>query len=45
MDDTRARDLMLAHPALIKRPLFDLKDAIVIGFKPADQQKIRAALS
>ena len=45
VDGTRARELMLAHPALIKRPVFDLGDGIVIGFKPADQQKVRSALS
>lgn len=45
VDGVRARELMLAHPALIKRPVFDLGDGIVIGFKPADQQKIRSALS
>ena len=45
VDGARARALMLAHPALIKRPVFDLGDGIVIGFKPADQQKVRSALS
>ena len=37
-------ELMLAHPTLIKRPVFDLGNEIVIGFKPAQQQKIRGAL-
>jgi Spx/MgsR family transcriptional regulator len=47
IDAMRARALMLAHPALIKRPVFDLGEghATVIGFLPSQQQKIRAALS
>jgi Spx/MgsR family transcriptional regulator len=45
VDGGHARALMLAHPTLIKRPVFELKSEIVIGFKPAQQQKIRAALS
>lgn len=46
-DDAKARALMLAHPALIKRPVFDLgeKHGVVVGFKAAEQEKIRAALS
>jgi Spx/MgsR family transcriptional regulator len=46
-DDARARALMLEHPALIKRPVFDLgaKHGVVIGFRPAEQEKIRATLS
>jgi arsenate reductase len=44
-DAKKTRDLMLEHPALIKRPVFDLGTDIVIGFKPAEQEKIRAALS
>lgn len=47
VDAMRARALMLAHPALIKRPVFDLGPAhgTVIGFQPAQQHKIRDALS
>jgi arsenate reductase len=47
MDDAAARALMLAHPALIKRPVFDLGPGhgVVIGFKAAEQEKIRAAFS
>jgi len=46
-DDAKARALMREHPALIRRPVFDLgaKHGVVIGFKPAEQEKIRAALS
>lgn len=47
VDAMRARTLMLAHPALIKRPVFDLgpEHGTVIGFQADQQQKIRAALS
>jgi arsenate reductase len=45
LDKLRARALMLQHPTLIKRPVFDLGKAIVIGFKEPEQEKIRAALS
>ena len=45
LDKLRARALMLQNPTLIKRPVFDLGKAIVIGFKEPEQEKIRAALS
>ena len=46
-DDARLKALMLEHPALIRRPVFELGvgRGVVIGFKPAEQEKIRAALS
>jgi arsenate reductase len=45
-DEGTARALMLEHPTLIKRPVFDLgSNDIVIGFKAPEQEKIRAALS
>lgn len=46
VDDAGARALMLEYPALIKRPVFDLGAGygVLIGFKPAEQEKIRAAL-
>jgi len=34
LDDSRAIDLMLAQPSMIKRPVLDLGDRRVIGFKP-----------
>ena len=34
LDDARAIDLMLAQPSMIKRPVLDLGDRRVIGFKP-----------
>jgi arsenate reductase (glutaredoxin) len=36
-----ARDLILAHPALMKRPVFDLGHERLVGFSP----EIRKALS
>jgi arsenate reductase (glutaredoxin) len=35
--------LMLANPTLIKRPVFDLDGAFVVGFKEAEKARIRQA--
>ena len=40
-DQDAARDLMLRHPALIKRPVFDLGGRVLVGFGGA----VRTALS
>ncbi|MEX2618418.1 MAG: ArsC family reductase [Alphaproteobacteria bacterium] len=37
--------LMLANPTLIKRPVFDLGGAFVVGFKEAEKARIREARS
>tara|TARA_R110000868_G_scaffold104578_11_gene288243 strand:- start:5481 stop:5840 length:360 start_codon:yes stop_codon:yes gene_type:complete len=34
LDDARAIALMLAQPAMIKRPVLDLGDRRIVGFKP-----------
>ncbi|MFD1744658.1 ArsC family reductase [Rhizobium helianthi] len=34
LDRTKAIDLMLAQPSLIKRPVLVAKDDITVGFKP-----------
>ncbi|PZO06247.1 MAG: ArsC family reductase [Alphaproteobacteria bacterium] len=34
IDRNRAVDLMLAQPSMIKRPVLDLGDQTVVGFKP-----------
>jgi arsenate reductase len=34
LDATRAIDLMLAQPSMIKRPILDLGDRRLAGFKP-----------
>ena len=38
-----AAKLMLEHPALIKRPVFDLGGSFVLGFKEEHKQAIRDA--
>lgn len=43
LDEASAVALMLAHPALIKRPVFDLGKGIVVGFGKAEQDVVRAA--
>ena len=45
VDGSRAAALMLEHPALIKRPVFDLGGVFVVGFKDAEKSQIRAAAS
>jgi len=38
LTDARAMNLMMDHPALIKRPIFETSDGrIIVGFKSADQ--------
>ncbi len=38
IDEARAKALMLTHPALIKRPVFETADGrIIVGFKAAEQ--------
>lgn len=34
LDQTRAIELMLAQPSMIKRPLLDLGERTLLGFKP-----------
>jgi arsenate reductase len=34
LDEARALTLMAAHPSLIKRPVIDTGDALLIGFDP-----------
>ncbi len=36
MDAAKARALMLAHPSLIKRPVVEHGDALLVGLKPAE---------
>jgi Spx/MgsR family transcriptional regulator len=35
LDADKAKALMLAHPTMIKRPVLDLGDRLLVGFKPA----------
>ena len=34
LDESKAKALMLANPTMIKRPVLDLGDRILVGFKP-----------
>lgn len=34
LDRARALDLMLAHPTLLKRPVLDTGEHLVVGFEP-----------
>ena len=38
LDQARAIDLMLAQPSMIKRPVLDLGDKTLVGFKPDTYQ-------
>ena len=37
-----AVELLVAHPALIKRPVFEVGESVVVGFKPAQQAQLKA---
>ncbi|RWK56718.1 ArsC family reductase [Mesorhizobium sp.] len=34
LDESKAKALMLANPTMIKRPVLDFGDRILVGFKP-----------
>ena len=34
IDETKAVDLMLAQPSMIKRPVLDVDGELLVGFKP-----------
>ncbi len=34
LDEKKAVALMLAHPSLIKRPVLEVGNALIVGFKP-----------
>ena len=34
LDEKRAKALMLANPTMIKRPVLEVSDRILVGFKP-----------
>ncbi len=48
LDEPRALALMLAQPAMIKRPVFEIGDTfetgnrVIIGFKPSQQAEVLA---
>tara|TARA_R110002167_G_scaffold109748_2_gene279832 strand:+ start:1817 stop:2173 length:357 start_codon:yes stop_codon:yes gene_type:complete len=42
LDEAGAAALLAAHPALMKRPLFDLGDRRLLGFAKAQQDELTA---
>ena len=43
VDEEKARRLMLEHPALIKRPVFELGDTVLVGFTDAVKEALSPA--
>ena len=43
LDAARAHALILAHPAVMKRPVFDLGKRGLVGFKATEQAALRAS--
>ncbi|MDA0305529.1 MAG: ArsC family reductase [Proteobacteria bacterium] len=43
VDEARAAALMLAHPALIKRPVFEFGKNVFVGFKDEQRQALLKA--
>ncbi|MEE8350801.1 MAG: ArsC family reductase [Rhodospirillales bacterium] len=43
VDEGKAAALMLAHPALIKRPVFEFGKNFIIGFKDEQRQQLLKA--
>ena len=41
MNETKASALMAAHPALIKRPVFEVGARVIIGFKDEQKNKLK----
>lgn len=41
VDANSARELMLAHPTLIKRPLLDTGDAVMVGYRDGDYDNLK----
>jgi len=42
LDDAKAAALILEHPAIMKRPVFDLGDRRLVGFKDAQKEALAA---
>lgn len=40
MDEAKAIALMLAQPSMIKRPVLDVGGKLLVGFRPAEYEKI-----
>ena len=42
LDTARAKDLLAAHPTLIKRPVFVAGETVIVGFRDAQKQALKA---
>lgn len=42
LDAAKATALMLAHPSLIKRPVLEAQDSLLVGFDPAAYASLKA---
>ncbi|MFQ5764980.1 MAG: arsenate reductase [Rhodospirillales bacterium] len=42
LDEAKALALMAAHPALVKRPVFEAGEKIVVGFGAAEREALAA---
>jgi arsenate reductase len=42
LDSEKAIGLMLAQPSMIKRPVLEAKDRLLVGFKPAEYEQLFA---
>ena len=40
LTEAKAIALMLAQPSMIKRPVLDVNGKLLVGFKPAEYEKI-----
>ncbi len=40
LDPARSADLLLARPTLIKRPVFELEDRVLVGFNAAVREQL-----
>jgi arsenate reductase len=40
VDEAKAIALMLAQPSMIKRPVLDVSGKLLVGFKPAEYERI-----
>ena len=43
MNEERALELMLAHPTLVKRPVLETKNVVLVGFSPDTYAEIISA--
>ena len=44
LDNSKAVELILSNPTLMKRPVFAIGDHYIVGFDPKSQESVKAAL-